>query len=407
MKHPLKIILFDGSLHPPTFIYRLAVGLSKEHEVYILGFSGKPRKDKNEITYVSCGSAAESTSLVKISLKRALNSLLKKGNFKHAIKILGLLLGGKKKELQQQHFNQSIISIAPDILHVQWPSLLPWCEEFLEKGSPKIILSQRGYQTNVRPWVDPNNLNYLKKWYPKLAGIHSVSKAIAKVGEGIYHNPVMPHAVVYSGFQLSNFHTKNFAPREGTLNILSIGRPHWKKGYVDALRAVRLLKDDGVLFSYSIVGAHEDEELVFLIDQLGLQNEVQLLKKTSQENVYKMIKATDLFLLPSLEEGLPNVLIEAMLLGTPVVATHCGGVAELVDDSTGFLVALGEPRAIYEGIKKFVQSTDQELLKKIENAQSIAMAQHGEKNMLDGMNRLYNEVLQTNLKKNHNEKETA
>ena len=53
--------------------------------------------------------------------------------------------------------------------------------------------------------------------------------------------------------------------------------------------------------------------------------------------------ACDVFCLPSLREGCPNVVLEALSSGRPVVASRVGGVPELLDDTTGLLVTAGQP----------------------------------------------------------------
>ena len=69
----------------------------------------------------------------------------------------------------------------------------------------KVVLSQRGYHTNVRPFIDADNGNYLQKWYPKLDGLHSVSKAISKMGKKIGQPHTQIDQVVYTGLALDEF----------------------------------------------------------------------------------------------------------------------------------------------------------------------------------------------------------
>jgi len=391
------IVIFDGSLRPSTFVYRLAVALSSHHKVWIAGFSGKSRNDGASIGYLDLGSADAPLALFWKGLGWAASSFFTSGNPKSIFRLFGFLLNKNFKGLQQQNLDIALKKVGPDIVHVQWPSLLPWCEHYLENSTYNIILSQRGYQTNVRPWIDEENLAYQRKWYPKIAGFHSVSGAISKVGDRIYSSEGKKDAVVYSGFDLSSFEPSKHAPENKVIQIISIGRPHWKKGYTDALRAMGMLKQDGVDFHYTIVGAKDEEELQFIIHDLGLESNVTLMDKVSQTEVYSLVHASNVLLLPSLEEGLPNVVVEAMLLRTPVVATNCGGVAELVDANTGFLVSLGEPTSIHKGLRTFMNISKEVLCQKIDRAKEKASAQHSDQQMVRGMLALYEDVLMDSI----------
>jgi glycosyltransferase involved in cell wall biosynthesis len=70
-----------------------------------------------------------------------------------------------------------------------------------------------------------------------------------------------------------------------------------------------------------------------------------------RDDVPGLLVASDLMVLTSLEEGLPNVILEGMAAGLPVIATAVGGNPELVVDGvTGILIQSGDPNALAEGI---------------------------------------------------------
>ena len=72
---------------------------------------------------------------------------------------------------------------------------------------------------------------------------------------------------------------------------------------------------------------------------LGLENHVRLLGTVPSAEVARRLRGSDVLMLPSLDEGLPKVLLEAMACGLPVVATDCGGVSEAFSDGVeGLLV---------------------------------------------------------------------
>ncbi len=136
-----------------------------------------------------------------------------------------------------------------------------------------------------------------------------------------------------------------FAPverqsRRGEVRIITVARMHWKKGLGDALRALRLVREQRIRAHYFVVGEGEYREaLEFEIRDLGLCDHVTLLGPLAREQVREALAEADLFLLPSVSEGLSNAALEAMSTGLPIVTTDAGGMAEAVRDGVdGFVV---------------------------------------------------------------------
>src|SRR5690606_35402772 len=157
MSKALKIIIFDGSFKTTPFINRLVKGLSSRHEVYILGFNEKVSKKIKGLSYVALGSNQNRLRFTFTSL----GWIFRLGNFQLLLPTLKKLFQGQRQELQQQNLNLALKNISPDVIHLQWPSVIPWFEEVLLKQEIPIVLSQRGYHNNVRPFVDEANFEYL------------------------------------------------------------------------------------------------------------------------------------------------------------------------------------------------------------------------------------------------------
>jgi glycosyltransferase involved in cell wall biosynthesis len=139
------------------------------------------------------------------------------------------------------------------------------------------------------------------------------------------------------------------APRAGgaPVEIVSVGRLVEKKGFPDLLRACRVLKKAaGAPFRLRIYGDGPlREELTALRDGLGLQDEVDLVGERDGEDVLRAYQGADLFALTPCvtadgdRDGVPNVVVEAMACGLPVVTTDAGGVTEVVQHDVNGLVA--------------------------------------------------------------------
>ncbi len=389
MAEPLKIIIFDGSFKTTIFIKRLAKGLAVDHEVYILGFNEKVSQKLKKVNYIPLGSNQNVWRFIMTSLGNAIQTP------SVFIPALINLVRGNRQKLQQHNLRCALDKIKPDIIHLQWSSVIPWFEDELRLQNIPIILSQRGFHINVRPFVDEENFAYLKKWYPKITGFHSVSKAIAVNGDKIWNGSGKIDKVVYTGLPLKEFPFSEKYNRSKPLQLLSVGRAHWVKGYDYALQSCRILKERNISFHYTIIGGAGEEELQFLVADQGLEDCVSLEHRLSQEEVYSRMRKASLLLMPSMEEGLPNVVVEAMALGLPVLSTDCGGVSELIDDGVeGWIVPIRNPEALAEAVMAFSELAVEEIDAVRVAARKKVELQHNEERMIREMEALYKEVLE-------------
>ena len=133
--------------------------------------------------------------------------------------------------------------------------------------------------------------------------------------------------------------------------LLTVGRLSAEKAQAVLLRAAAVLKQRGQSgFRVILVGdGLEREHLKTLCAELGIEDLAILAGST--RNVAPYYALADIFALPSDSEGSPNVLLEAMMAGLPVVATAVGGVPEIVEpDANGLLVPARDPNAMAHAI---------------------------------------------------------
>jgi glycosyltransferase involved in cell wall biosynthesis len=144
------------------------------------------------------------------------------------------------------------------------------------------------------------------------------------------------------------------APGTGKDAIVSIGRLTWQKNFPLLLRAfARLPKPRPALL---IVGGGEDEQkLRALARELGIDDEVTFLGP--KKNPYPYLKRARVFVLSSHYEGLPNVVLEALALGIPVISTDCpSGPRELLQDGMyGLLVPPDDSEALAAALKRLLR----------------------------------------------------
>lgn len=280
----------------------------------------------------------------------------------------------------------------PDIFHVQWAKSIydwMWVQEF----GIKLVLSLRGAHINYSPIADSQLAATYKNTFPKVAGFHAVSKAIALEAQKYGATPEKIK-VVYSG--LDPIQTTFEKTENHTFKILLVGRAHWIKGYDDALDALKKLKDSGCPFECTIIGAKDSEELQFQRADLGLENEVHLMGKLPFQAVQQKMMEADLLILSSVEEGIANVVLEAMQLRTLVLSTDCGGMGEVIEEGVnGFLVPIRNPEAMAAAVQKIRQLPfeDKETIRTA--AQKTVEARHTISTMVHSMLELYQKVLST------------
>jgi glycosyltransferase involved in cell wall biosynthesis len=144
---------------------------------------------------------------------------------------------------------------------------------------------------------------------------------------------------------------------EGAFIIVSIGRLTEQKGYIYLIEATARLRQQLPVARVYIVGEGElRETLQMHIAQLDLQDTVALVG--SLQNVTDVYTAADLFVSSSLWEGLPTVILEAMAMQTPVVATDIEGTRYLVQhERTGLLVPPADPDALASAVMRASQES--------------------------------------------------
>jgi len=106
-----------------------------------------------------------------------------------------------------------------------------------------------------------------------------------------------------------------------------------------------------------------------------------------------MLRAFDVFSLPSLNEGISNTVLEAMATGLPVVATGVGGNVELVDDGhTGMLVPAADPHALAAALARYVGDSPLRA-EHGARARAVATGRFGLASMVSGYQRVYDDLL--------------
>lgn len=151
--------------------------------------------------------------------------------------------------------------------------------------------------------------------------------------------------------KLSNQEKIKYAAK---INLISVGRLHIDKGFDRVINAIAKLNSEGLLkdLEYRIIGdGPEYENLNALIKTNNLENKVLLLGR--KENPYAYVKASDLYIMSSIHESFGLVVVESLLVHTPVLSTKLATIEEILNNRYGMIVDNNE-MALYNGIKDII-----------------------------------------------------
>ena len=188
------------------------------------------------------------------------------------------------------------------------------------------------------------------------------AKAVIANSEGLKElalktAPVQVISIIPNGVDVQQFCPANSGHRKslGTydvLNIISTGRLIERKGYAYLLLALEGLHN----VELTLVG---DGPLRVELEQLAKKNNVKVnfVGNIAHDKIIPYLQEADVFVLPSLNEGMSNAILEAMACGLPIIATDTGGSRELVREN-GMIVPKADAPALRMAIEKLVHHPD-------------------------------------------------
>jgi teichuronic acid biosynthesis glycosyltransferase TuaC len=241
---------------------------------------------------------------------------------------------------------------APDVMLGYWvyPDGYAALRTARKLGIP-CVLGALGSDIHLRSGVN------VRRTHEAIAGADAmitVSEAMRQYSIRTYNaKPDAVHTIV-NGFNTAIFRPMDQAALRVKLGIAAneklmvyVGRFVEAKGLRELITAFQALAAQDPRASLALVGdGNMKAELQSIISAAGLNQRVHLPGGLPPEQVAEWINAADLLTLPSWSEGYPNVVVEAVACGRPVVATDVGGMREILDDSNGVIVPPRDPQAL-------------------------------------------------------------
>ena len=243
----------------------------------------------------------------------------------------------------------------PDLVHAHcaYPDGLAAVEYGARHGRP-VVVTVHGFDVKGLPSLDPQwrqlTIEALERADAVIAVSRDLRNEVLKLGVSPGKVRWIPNGVDCSLFSRA----VSRRPGEGGWRLLYVGRFVEEKGLRVLLEALAKLRRRRSAVSLTLIGGHPatgtSEPFLPQVAALGLSDCVEFRDAVPPEEMPRHMAEFDLVVLPSFYDSFGIVLIEAMACGLPVVATRCGGPEEMVDDSVGSLVAVGDAEDLADGI---------------------------------------------------------
>lgn len=221
----------------------------------------------------------------------------------------------------------------------------------------RVPLVAMGIGSDIHSIGDRLSAMYTRKVLRQADFLVTVSEDLRQKALAMGAKPETSRAVV-NGCDLSIFHVRDRVEARRQLNldlnaeiVLYIGRMDLRKGLRELVEASAKLHATRPNLQVYIVGEGPDRPLVTqVIEDAGATGYIHALPPCQPDDVAVWMAAANLVTLPSYMEGCPNVVLEALACGRPVVATRVGGIPEIMSDACGRLIPPRDAIALTEAL---------------------------------------------------------
>ena len=261
-----------------------------------------------------------------------------------------------KSILKKLILNQHILQESNvDWLHFGFATQAIGRENIAKAIGAKMAVSLRGFDIGIYPLKNPKCYDLL---WESLDKLHVISNDLLNLAydNGLKKN--VPYQKITPAIDTSFFinQSLNNSSNNNQLQLMTIGRLHWKKDYTSVIMALKNLKDRGIDFEYTIIGdGPEEEKLKYLVHELGLINNIIFTGKISQKEILIYFKQSHFYLQYSLQEGFCNAVLEAQSMGVLPIVSNAEGLSEnVLNNKTGWVIEKNSPKLLAEKIVEVI-----------------------------------------------------
>ena len=251
----------------------------------------------------------------------------------------------KKNQYDLSHSFFSVPCGAISLL-LKWEFKLPYIVSL--RGSDVPGYSERF--VGLYRWITPTILKIWKNAFFVVANSQGLKELAVK------SEPKKEIGVIYNGVDVKEFVADPSKRNPEHFTIICVSRVTPRKGIRFLIQAFKMLSGRYDNVQLLIVGdGNEKKSLEDLVRSLEIENRVEFAGAIDHTNVLAYYQRADVFVLPSLNEGMSNVMLEALAVGLPVVATDTGGTKELLTDNVnGLVVKMKDSNDLAEKIEKLI-----------------------------------------------------
>jgi len=227
--------------------------------------------------------------------------------------------------------------------------------------------------------------------------IQCISNYLAKWAKD--NGATCPIEIVHNGANIEHF-SQNYSEqelldlknklnkKEGDKFVITTSRLVFKNAVGDVIKSLPSLSPE---VKFLVLGVGPDEsKLRDLVAELKLENRVLFLGNIEHKDMPKYLKISDIFIRPSISEGLGNSFIEAMAAGLPTIGTPVGGIPDfLIEGETGFLCQPNDPQSIADTINRILNLDKNKLNQIKDNALRLVSARFNWDVVGDSMRQIF------------------
>ena len=246
-----------------------------------------------------------------------------------------------KKLIRQQKYDLTHVFFGIPCGFIAMKLDLPYLVSL--RGSDVPFYNKRFY------WLDKLIFKKLsRKIWRRAKAVIANSQGLKKLAQKA--NPNQKIETIHNGVNIKQFKPGINKNREATIKLISTGRLIERKGYKYLIRALQNL--DNIELTL-VGGGNQQENLRELAERLNVN--IKFYGGVDHQMIPLLLKKATIFILPSLNEGMSNSILEAMACGLPLITTDTGGSTELVRGN-GFIVSKASPKALREAIVKYIEN---------------------------------------------------
>jgi len=224
-------------------------------------------------------------------------------------------------------------------------------------GSSPLVVTNHGLISQTAPmWIQRIYIPTIARWIYSTADkiiCYTETERNQLIDLGIHPEKI---SVIHNGVDTDHFAPlSNIAPKK---QILWIGKYVPGKGVEYLLRGFQLFSSEFPDYTLLMIGrGPQKDDCLRMIEDLGLTEKVILRDFVQNRDLPKIYQQSSLFVLPSLEEGVPRTILEAMACGVPVACTELPQLVKIVS-GCGLLFPLRDPEALAAALSTLVSDTE-------------------------------------------------